>query len=188
MRDNMNSDRDLTDLPGDDGAGTGASAGETEAVQDAPDGDVDVKQQLQGERDKYLRLAADFDNFRKRAARERQEAGPRAQGELVKHIIDSLDDLGRVIAVDPATTDAETVIHGVDLVERKLAKSLAAAGLEVINPLHQPFNPALHEAVTTEPALSREDDHLVSQVYQLGYVFKGQLLRPARVVVKQWNG
>lgn len=184
MRDDMNSDGDSSESPGADGPG----AGEAEAVQDAPGGDADPRQQLQDQRDKYLRLAAEFDNYRKRSDRERRDAGPRAQGELVKQIVDSLDDLGRVTAVDPATTDAATVIHGVELVEKKMLKSLAAAGLEVVNPVHQPFDPALHEAVTTEPALSREDDHLVSQVYQVGYVFKGQLLRPARVVVKQWNG
>jgi molecular chaperone GrpE len=52
----------------------------------------------------------------------------------------------------------------------------------------QPFDPALHEAVMTEPAESKEDDHLVARVFQVGYLFNGQLLRPARVVVKQWNG
>jgi molecular chaperone GrpE len=138
-------------------------------------------------RDRYLRLAAEFDNYRKRTTRERAEAGSRAQGELVKHIIDSLDDLGRVIAVDPASTDARSVIEGVDLVAKKLLKSLTAAGLEVVDPLNQTFDPAFHEAVATEPALSPEDDHVVSQVFQPGYRFAGQLLRPARVVVRQWS-
>ena len=138
-------------------------------------------------RDKYLRLAAEFDNYRKRTTRERAEAGSRAQGELVKHIIDSLDDLGRVIAVDPDSTDARSLIEGVDLVAKKLLKALTAAGLEIIDPVNQTFDPAFHEAVATEPALSPEDDHVVSQVFQPGYRFAGQLLRPARVVVRQWS-
>jgi molecular chaperone GrpE len=138
-------------------------------------------------RDKYLRLAAEFDNYRKRTTRERAEAGSRAQGELVRHIVDSLDDLGRVIAVDPAATDARSVIQGVDLVAKKLLKALTTAGLEIIDPVDQTFDPAVHEAVATEPALSREDDHVVSQVFQPGYRFGGQLLRPARVVVRQWS-
>ena len=74
------------------------------------------------------------------------------------------------------------------MVERKLLKSLAGNGLEVVDPVDQPFDPEYHEAVATEPALSPEDDHMVGKVYQRGYVFNGQLLRPARVVVKQWNG
>ncbi|MGQ0713569.1 MAG: nucleotide exchange factor GrpE [Gemmatimonadaceae bacterium] len=138
-------------------------------------------------RDKYLRLAAEFDNYRKRTTRERAEAGSRAQGELVKHIVDSLDDLGRVLAVDPASTDAKSVVHGVDLVAKKLMKALSSAGLEIIDPVHQTFDPAFHEAVATEPALSPEDDNVVSQVFQPGYRFAGQLLRPARVVVRQWS-
>ena len=140
------------------------------------------------QRDRYLRLAAEYDNFRKRATRERQEAGARAQGELVKQLIDALDDLARFAHVDPATVDAATVVQGVDMVEKKVMKALSAAGLQVVNPVHQTFDPSLHEAVGTEPALAREDDHVVSRVYQPGYVMGGQLLRPARVVVKQWNG
>lgn len=172
-----------------------ASAPSDSGTLDDEDADVDAAQQAADEaersiaelRDKYLRLAAEFDNYRKRTARERAEAGARAQGELVKHIVDSLDDLGRVIAVDPASTDARSVVQGVDLVAKKLLKALTAAGLELIDPVNQTFDPALHEAVATEPALSPEDDHVVSQVFQPGYRFAGQLLRPARVVVRQWS-
>jgi molecular chaperone GrpE len=140
------------------------------------------------EREKYLRLAAEYDNYRKRAARERSDAGARAQGDLVRELIDALDDVARFAHVDPATTDAATVVQGVDMVEKKLLKALGNAGLEVINPVGETFDPTVQEAVATEPTSAREDDHVVSRVYQPGYVFKGQLLRPARVVVKQWNG
>ena len=85
-------------------------------------------------------------------------------------------------------SDPATLVQGVEMVERKFMKSLGAAGLQVVDPVDQTFDPAVHEAVTTEPALSPEDDHVVSKVFQVGYLFNGQLLRPARVVVKQWNG
>ena len=140
------------------------------------------------ERDRYLRLAAEYDNYRKRSAKERQDAGARAQGELVRQMIEALDDVARFAHVDPATTDAATVVQGVDMVEKKLLKALGNAGLEVINPIGETFDPALHEAVATEPTSAQEDDHVVSHVYQPGYVFKSQLLRPARVVVKQYQG
>ncbi len=140
------------------------------------------------ERDKYLRLAAEYDNYRKRAAKERQDAGTRAQADLVRQLVEALDDVARFAHVDPATTDAGTIVQGVDMVEKKLLKALGNAGLEVINPVGETFDPALHEAVATEPTSAREDDHVVSRVYQPGYLFKSQLLRPARVVVKQWNG
>jgi molecular chaperone GrpE len=138
--------------------------------------------------DKYLRLAAEYDNFRKRTARERVEMTGRAQADLVRQLLDGLDDLARFAHIDPATTDAVTLHQGVDMVEKKLQKVLAGAGMEIIDPVNQTFDPQTQEAVATEPALSSEDDHVVSRVYQVGYRFNGQLLRPARVVVKQWNG
>jgi molecular chaperone GrpE len=140
------------------------------------------------ERDRYLRLAAEYDNYRKRSAKERQDAGSRAQADLVRQMVEALDDVARFAHIDPATTDAVTIVQGVDMVEKKLLKALGNAGLEVINPVGETFDPALHEAVATEPTSAQEDDHVVSRVYQPGYVFKSQLLRPARVVVKQWNG
>lgn len=166
---------------------TGSAEGAGDAVAPgAPSGTATGE--LAELRDKYLRLAAEYDNYRKRATRERVEASVRGQADLVKQLVDALDDLSRFAHVDPATTDVATLTHGVDLVERKLLKVLGAAGLEVVNPIDQTFDPKLHEAVATERALSPEDDHLVARVYQPGYVFAGQLLRPARVVVKQWNG
>ena len=149
---------------------------------------ADVQRELDEQREKYLRLAAEYDNFRKRTARERQEAHWRGQADMVKGMIDALDDLGRFAHVDPATTDSKTVVEGAEMVERKLNKTLAGHGMEIINPVDHPFDPSLHEAVMTEPAASKDEDHLVARVFQVGYVFNGQLLRPARVVVKQWNG
>jgi molecular chaperone GrpE len=143
--------------------------------------------QLAEQKDKLLRLAAEYDNFRKRTVRERQEAEARGMSVLVRGILDELDDLGRFAHVDPAKTDSLTLQQGVEMIEKKLLKSLAGHGLELVNPVGQPFDPAVHEAVTTAPAESPAEDHLVAQVFQVGYVFNGQLLRPARVVVKQWK-
>ena len=145
----------------------------------------DLQREITLERDKYLRLAAEFDNFRKRMTRERIEAEARGQGELVRRLLDPLDDVARFAHVDPAVTDSATLVEGVAMVEKKLDKSLRAAGLETVNPAGEKFDPALHEAVATQPTDDPELDHTVAQVYQVGYTFKGQLLRPARVVVRQ---
>jgi molecular chaperone GrpE len=139
-------------------------------------------------REKYLRLAAEYDNYRKRSLKEREEAESRGQRDLVKELIEALDDLARFAHVDPAVTDPTTIVEGVQMVERKVMKTLSTAGLEIVNPVDEQFDPARHEAVSTEPAVAEEDDHTVARVYQPGYVFNGQLLRPARVVVRQWNG
>ena len=147
-----------------------------------------MQRQLDEQKDRYLRLAAEFDNHRRRSVKQAQEAGARAQADLVKHLIDPLDDLGRFAHVDPASVDATTLVQGVEMVEKKLFKALDASGLEVVDPVGQPFDPSRHEAVATEPTSDQTEDHQVARVYQRGYVFAGQLLRPARVVVKQFNG
>jgi molecular chaperone GrpE len=169
-------------------SGSEGTTGENAAALPSPSATESLEAALAESRDKYLRLAAEYDNYRKRSTRERQEERARAQADLVKGLADGLDDLARAAGIDPATTDAAHAVHAADIAERKLLKALQGAGLEVLNPVDQAFDPALHEAVGTEPALSREDDHLVARVYQPGYVFNGQLIRPARVVVKQWNG
>ena len=205
-RTNMNKRRNSqTDAEAPQGAeiprGSDEQTADANPTGVAPDADFDVSEttssaqadggsdrELSEQRDKYLRLAAEYDNFRKREVRERQEVSQRAQGDLVKQLIDALDDLARFAHVDPATVDAATVVQGADMVEKKLLKALQSAGLQIIHPLDQPFDPSQHEAVMTEPALSPEDDHMVGRVFQSGYRFGSQLLRPARVVVKQWNG
>ena len=144
--------------------------------------------QLAEQKDKLLRLHAEFDNFKKRSVRQRQEAESTGMALLIRGILEALDDLGRFAHVEPSSTDALTVQQGAEMVEKKLRKSLAGHGLEIVNPVDQPFDPAVQEAVTTTPAESPDDDHLVAQVFQVGYVFNGQLLRPARVMVRQWKG
>ena len=169
-------------------ASGGTAAADGSGAVGAANAGATESSDVASEKDKYLRLAAEYDNYRKRSAKERSDAGTRAQADLVRQLIEALDDVARFAHVDPATTDAATIVQGVDMVEKKLLKSLGSAGLEIINPVGETFDPALHEAVATEPTSAREDDHVVSRVYQPGYLFKSQLLRPARVVVKQWNG
>ena len=163
-----------------------AAQATSDPLADAPR--TDSSDQLAQQVDKYLRLAAEYDNYRKRSMKERAEAASRGQAELVSKLVDAIDDLSRFADIDPATTDPMTLHKGIELVEQKMLKALNAAGLEVINPLDQTFDPTLHEAVMSEPALAPEDDHTVARVFQPGYRFNGQLLRPARVVVKQWTG
>ena len=158
-----------------------------ETATDAANGD-DRQREIDELKDKHLRLAAEYDNFRRRAVKERQEAGWRAQGELVRGLIDALDDLTRFANVDPSTVDSKTVIDGIALVEKKLFKSLAGHGFEVVNPTGHPFDPNLHEAVSTAPAGRAEEDGQVAICFQAGYVINGHVLCPARVIVKQWSG
>lgn len=175
---------------GDTGASDGPGASNANGAADpvAEQEIAALAKEVAIQKDKYLRLLADYENFKKRSVRERQEAELKGMGLLIKGILDTLDDLGRFAHLDPASTDSKTIVDGVELVERKLLKSLAGHGLEIVNPVDAAFDPAFQEALTTTPAASEDEDHLVAQVYQVGYVFNGMLLRPARVVVKQWQG
>lgn len=148
-------------------------------------------QRLSGEleqaRDQRLRLLAEFDNFKKRTQRERAETWSRAQAEIVASILDSFDDLGRVAHLDAGQTPARDVVAGVELVERKLLRVLTGAGLERLGAEGEPFDPHAHEAVSTLPAPTADQDHLIAAVLQPGYRFGGALLRPARVSVYVWH-
>jgi molecular chaperone GrpE len=107
---------------------------------------------------------------------------------LVRGILDALDDVTRFAHVDPKAVTTQTVVDGVLMVEKKLFKSLAGHGFETIDPTAHKFDPAQHEAVSTTPAESEEQDGVVAATFQVGYVINGHVLRPARVVVKQWSG
>jgi molecular chaperone GrpE len=138
-------------------------------------------------KDRHLRLAAEFDNYRKRINRERAELSDRAQASFVAKLLDVLDDMDRLVASDPATP-LSSLREGLSAVDRKLSKELEDAGVERIDPVGIPFDPSEHEAVATVPAPDRSRDHEVSATFQPGYRFKGVLVRPARVQVYSDQG
>lgn len=143
--------------------------------------------QLSESNDRYLRLAADFDNFRKRIAKERIELADRAQAGFVIKLLDVLDDLDRLAASDLGGP-AAVVRQGVEMVDKKLRKELESAGLERVDPAGQRFDPAVAEAVAVAAPPSPEQDHVVAATFQVGYRFKGSLVRPARVQVYTAEG
>ena len=134
-------------------------------------------------RDQYLadlkRVAADFDNYRKRVAREREALVARAHAGLVEAILPVLDDLGR--ALEAAGLHEEAKLEdGVRLVHRQLSDVLAREGLQAI-PTDGPFDPHVHEALAAIPSSAEEGTIL--EVVQPGYLLGDRVLRPARVVV-----
>jgi molecular chaperone GrpE len=138
-------------------------------------------------KDRHLRLAAEFDNYRKRINRERSELSDRAQASFVAKLLDVLDDMDRLVASDP-TTPLSSLREGLSAVDRKLSKELEDAGVERIDPVGTPFDPSQHEAVSTVPAPDRSKAQQVSATFAPGYRFKGVLVRPARVQVYSDQG
>ncbi|HUG27593.1 MAG TPA: nucleotide exchange factor GrpE [Gemmatimonadales bacterium] len=137
--------------------------------------------------ERHLRLAAEFDNYRKRVARERLELAERAQASLVLKMVEILDDMDRLVAADPTGT-VDSVHQAMIMVDRKLRKELEGAGLERIDPAGEPFDPTVHEAVAVTPPLEPSQAERVSATFQVGYRFKGHLVRAARVQVYSSEG
>ncbi len=146
-----------------------------------------LQSQFDALQDRHLRIAAEYENFRKRTARERAEMWQRAQAEVVSNILDALDDFERVLQLDSASASAEDVIKGVELVERKLLRELESAGLERVGRVGEAFDPNHHEAIGSLPAQAEEEDHTVGAILQSGYKFGGVLIRPAKVQVLMWQ-
>jgi molecular chaperone GrpE len=146
-----------------------------------------LESQLADERDRHLRLAAEYDNYRKRVTRERGELTDRAQAALVARLLDVLDDMDRLSA-DGGSASVDALRQAIVLLDKKLYKELQAAGLERIDPAGSAFDPSLHEAVSVVPPPTKAQDHQVAATFQPGYRFKGTLVRPARVQVYSDQG
>jgi molecular chaperone GrpE len=137
------------------------------------------------ERDEYLDLAkrtqADFENYRKRAAKEMTAAGARARIGLIREILPVVDNLERALSVAPAG-EGDAFVEGVRLVYRDLEGALARAGVEAIEPKGDAFDPNVHEALSVRPQDGAESGTVVD-VVEKGYRTSDTVVRPARVVV-----
>jgi molecular chaperone GrpE len=147
-------------------------------------GELDELVAKASERDEYLALAqrtqADFENYRKRVARDSAAAESRGLARLARELLPALDSLDRALA---AAADAdEGLIEGLRLVQRELLGALERVGVESYGAAGEQFDPELHEAVAQQPFDGREPGEIV-EVYQSGYRRAGGVIRPARVLV-----
>lgn len=168
--------------PGSDAERRAAEESAAEAIA-TEDLEEEIEAELAALQDRFLRLQAEFDNYKKREARERSAAWARAKGDLAQKLLGTLDDLERVTRLDAERTPASAVIDGVSLLERKLADTLGREGLSRIGEVGEPFDPHRHEAISILPAPSAAEDGTVATVVIPGYAFGNQLLRPAQVQV-----
>ncbi len=181
-------------------------ADETESAA-AVDADLDaLLADVRRERDEYLELAqrarADFENYRKRAAREARDAERRGKAAVARELLPALDNLERALlasGIDPDAADApdddaaeprseevsgrEALARGVALVHRELRSALQRAGVETYDPVGEPFDPNEHEALSVRPGADGDDSGVVVETLEKGYRLDGQVLRAARVVV-----
>jgi molecular chaperone GrpE len=142
-----------------------------------------LKMELAEQKDKYLRLFAEFDNFKRRTAKERLEQMQTAGKEIIVSLLDVLDDCERAEKVMAGGADLAAVKEGTNLVFNKFRSILEQRGLKPMETIKADFNADLHEAVTEIPAPSEELKGKVVDELQKGYTMGGKIIRYAKVVV-----
>ncbi len=165
---------------------------ESAAVPDEADHEAQLEHDLEEltakaeKADEYLELAqrtkADFENYRKRAARETAAAQERGIVKLALELLPAVDNLDRALAATDGSGDSETLVSGLKLVHAGVLAALARVGIEPYSPEGEQFDPQLHEAVAQQPVEGAEPGTVV-EVYQRGYRLGDSVLRPAGVVV-----
>ncbi|MEX1193103.1 MAG: nucleotide exchange factor GrpE [Brumimicrobium sp.] len=135
--------------------------------------------------DKYLRLYSDFDNYRKRTIKEKNEMISSAGAGVIKDLLSVLDDFERAIQSNEKTEDPEGLKEGFQLIYNKFRNILTAKGLEPMDSLGKPFDLEHHEAITNIPAPSEKEKGKVMDVVEKGYFLNDKVLRYAKVVVGQ---
>ena len=138
---------------------------------------------LAKEKDDYIRLMAEFDNFRRRTSQEKLEIVSMASTETIKGLLPVLDDCERALNVLKDSKDSDAAKEGTELIYHKLLAYLQSKGLAVIEALGQPFDTDLHEAVAQFPVQEDEKKGKVFDVVQTGYTLNGKVIRFAKVVV-----
>lgn len=137
-------------------------------------------------KDKYIRLSAEFDNYRKRTSRERVELIQSASKDVIVKLLSTLDDFERALKAMDSATDVESVKTGMEIVSNKLKQTLTQQGLkEMETPVGQPFDADLQEAITSIPAPSDDLKNKVIDVVEKGYYLNDKVIRHAKVVIGQ---
>lgn len=153
-----------------------------ESAEAAPSAEEVLKQQLADATDRNLRLMAEFDNFRRRSAKEQLDIIETANGKLLEKLSEVQDNFERAFASENKAKDLEAFEKGMQMIYNQFAKILTDAGLEQIDPTGAEFDPNMHEALMQQPSETIPEGHVVT-VFQKGYKLKNKILKTAKVIV-----
>lgn len=166
-----------------DNASTTENAESSETTEVETNVEIEkLKAELAFEKDRNLRLMAEFDNFRRRTAKEQLELIETANGKLLEKLSEVLDNFERAFLSENKTNDMEAFEKGMQLIHSQFAKTLTDAGLEQIDPMGQEFDPNCQEALMQQPSEEIPEGHVIT-VFQKGYKLKGKILKTAKVIV-----
>ena len=140
---------------------------------------------IEDQKDKYLRLSAEFDNYRKRTIKEKAELIKNGGEKAIAAILPILDDLERALANMQQADDVKAMYEGIDLIYQKFLKNLNQEGLEKMSPIGEAFDTDFHEAIALIPAQEEEQKGKVLDCVQTGYKLNDKVIRHAKVVVAQ---
>jgi molecular chaperone GrpE len=160
-------------------AGRSESATATSEATRLQERTADLEASLAEARDRHLRLAADFDNFKKRARQDQLDIIQHASAELISRLLPGLDDLHQALAHRPLGID-EAWVKGLELSVKKLEEALKAHGLEPIDAVGTRFDPKVHEAIGHEESVEQPEDTVLSELRR-GYRIRDRVIRPALV-------
>ncbi|OES44319.1 nucleotide exchange factor GrpE [Domibacillus iocasae] len=143
-----------------------------------------LQKQLDESEDRYLRLRADFDNFRRRANLDREAIEKYRAQKLVTELLPVLDNFERALQVTPEHDETKSVLQGMEMVYKTLVTALEGEGVETIETVGKPFDPTVHQAVMTDSDESAEPNSVLAEL-QKGYKLKDRVIRPSMVKVNQ---
>jgi molecular chaperone GrpE len=152
-------------------------------VNDSEKRIAELEEQVAQQNDKFLRLYSEFDNFRKRTAREKVELLNTAGEDIIKNLLPIIDNFERAIRTNEKATDVKAINEGINLIAQMMKSSLQQRGLVAINSIGEVFNTDLHEAITEIPAPSPDMKGKVVDEVEKGYTLNGKVIRFAKVVV-----
>ena len=181
--DNANAEAKENRHPEQSEGSSEAPASEKAAEKPAePSAEEVLKQQLADANDRFVRLMAEFENFRRRNAKEQLELIETANGKLLEKLSEVQDNFERAFAAENKAKDLEAFEKGMQMIYNQFAKVLTDAGLEQIDPTGKEFDPNLHEALMQQPSETIPEGHVVT-VFQKGYKLKNKILKTAKVIV-----
>jgi molecular chaperone GrpE len=153
-----------------------------EEVESTDQAIVEAQEKERIAQDKYLRLFAEFENYRTRSAKEQLELINTANGKLLEKLSEVKDDFDRAFAEENKTGDLAVFEKGIKMIQERFNKILSDFGLETLDPSGEAFDPNMHEALMKQPSENVEEGKII-QVYQKGYKIKNKLLKTAKVIV-----
>lgn len=157
-----------------------------EAAEAGEESELDqLRHQVEEQQDKYLRLSAEFDNYRKRTMKEKAELIKNGGEKAISAILPILDDLERAMKAGDAHEEVQAMREGIELIYQKFLKILSQQGVQVIETAGQPFDTDFHEAIALVPAPSEDQKGKILDCVQTGYKLNDKVIRHAKVVVAQ---